>query len=174
MEQNLFAYIGEPDQLMSVRDARLLDGRQDGVRMIQVDESAARWNAPFFPAARWILYQVRYKGANLNYIAPCGITAPAYYDARGTEWLRGFYVGFLTTCGLQHIGSPAEIAGEARGLHGREANCPAEDVRVTRSRTADSMSLTVEGSMRGSAHLWRKPASCAAPTHFPTVRTPLP
>lgn len=41
MEQNLFAYIGEPDQLMSVRDARLLDGRQDGVRMIQVDNGGA-------------------------------------------------------------------------------------------------------------------------------------
>ena len=147
MEQNLFAYIGEPDQLMSVRDARLLDGRQDGVRMIQVDNGGAL-ECTLLPGRAMDLYQVRYKGANLNYIAPCGITAPAYYDARGTEWLRGFYVGFLTTCGLQHIGSPAEIAGESRGLHGREANCPAEDVRVTRSRTADSMSLTVEGSMR--------------------------
>ena len=69
MEQNLFAYIGEPDQLMSVRDARLLDGRQDGVRMIQVDNGGAL-ECTLLPGRAMDLYQVRYKGANLNYIAP--------------------------------------------------------------------------------------------------------
>ena len=39
MARDVFAYIGEPDQLMSVREARLLGGRQDGVRW---DLTAAR------------------------------------------------------------------------------------------------------------------------------------
>ena len=147
MAQNLYDYIGETDQLISVRDARLLGGRQDGVRMIQVDNGGAL-ECTILPGRAMDLYQVRYKGANLNYIAPCGIVAPGYYDARGTEWLRGFFVGFLTTCGLQHIGSPIEISGEQRGLHGREANCPAEDVRVTRERTDESMQIAVAGTMR--------------------------
>lgn len=147
MARNLYEYIGEADQLMSVRDARLLGGRQDGVRMIQVDNGGTL-ECTVLPGRAMDLYQVRYKGINLNYIAPCGIVSSHDYDARGTEWLRNFFVGFLTTCGLQHIGSPIEIAGEQRGLHGREANCPAEDVRITRMPTDDSMRLTVEGTMR--------------------------
>ena len=58
MEQNLFAYIGEPDQLMSVRDARLLDGRQDGVRMIQMDNGGAL-ECTLLPGRAMDLYQVQ-------------------------------------------------------------------------------------------------------------------
>ena len=110
MARNLYEYVGDADQLMSVRDARLLNGRQDGVRMIQVDNGGAL-GCTILPGRAMDCYQMRYKGVNLNYIAPCGIVAPSYYDARGTEWLRSFFVGFLTTCGLQHIGSPMEHSG---------------------------------------------------------------
>ena len=70
MARDVFAYIGEPDQLMSVREARLLGGRQDGVRMIQLDNGGAL-ECTILPGRAMDLYQVRYKGANLNYIAPC-------------------------------------------------------------------------------------------------------
>lgn len=42
----------------------------------------------------------------MNYISPSGIIYPQYYNVEGKEWLRGFFVGQLTTCGLQNIGTP--------------------------------------------------------------------
>ena len=61
MARDVFAYIGEPDQLMSVREARLLGGRQDGVRMIQLDNGGAL-ECTILPGRAMDLYQVRYKG----------------------------------------------------------------------------------------------------------------
>ncbi len=65
-------------------------------------------------------------GTNLSYFSPCGYVAPAYYDKTGNNWLQSFTAGFLTTCGLQAVGSPCVDEGEELPLHGSIANQPAE------------------------------------------------
>ncbi|MHB8279267.1 MAG: DUF4432 family protein [Candidatus Humimicrobiaceae bacterium] len=44
-------------------------------------------------------------------------TSPVYYESKGFEFLRTFYGGLLTTCGLTHIGAPAKDGNEELGLH---------------------------------------------------------
>ena len=56
--------------------------------------------------------RLRVNGMNLSYMRPCGYVAPAYYDSIGSNWLSSFTAGFLTTCGLQAVGSPCEDEGE--------------------------------------------------------------
>lgn len=141
------SYIGDLDQLITLRESKLTGGFQDGVRTMEVN-NGGNLSATILPDRCMDIYQVRYKGKNLNYIAPCGIVAPAYYDAQGTRWLRSFFVGMLTTCGLQHFGSPMMRDGEELGLHGRIANAPAENVKYERSVQADCPTLCVEGVMR--------------------------
>lgn len=144
----MLEYVGDADQLMTVRDAAMKGGFQEGVRMLDVS-NGGNLTVTVLPDRCMDIYQVRYKGKNMNYLAPCGIVAPQYYDAQGDRWLRGFYVGMLTTCGLQHIGGPyVNAAGEELGLHGRMANTPAENVSWKRDVQDGVPTLTVEGTMR--------------------------
>lgn len=146
--QEKLEYIGDLNQLMSVRESVLSGGFQDGVRVVEVD-NGGNLSATVLPGRCMDIYQVRYKGKNMNYLAPCGIVAPEYYDAQGMRWLRNFFVGQLTTCGLQHFGSPRLTPeGEELGLHGRISNTPAEDVRLTRGIHGENPNLTLEGTMR--------------------------
>lgn len=146
--QEELAYIGDLNQLISLQEGTLSGGFQDGVRVMEV-ANGGNLTATVLPDRCMDLYQVRYKGKNLNYLAPCGIVAPSYYDAQGTRWLRNFFVGMLTTCGLQHFGNPMVTAdGEELGLHGRIANTPAENVKYERGVCGETPTLTLEGTMR--------------------------
>lgn len=60
----------------------------------------------------------------MSYFSPCGYVAPAYYDKVGANWLQSFTAGFLTTCGLQAVGTPCIDDGEELPLHGSIANQP--------------------------------------------------
>ncbi|MGB4609637.1 MAG: aldose 1-epimerase family protein [Saccharofermentanales bacterium] len=143
----MLPFIGDLNQLISCKESVLSGGFQEGVKCIHVN-NGGNISATILPGRSMDIYQVRYKGKNLNYIAPSGIIASEYYEAQGFRWLRNFFVGFLTTCGLQHIGSPAVINGEEVGLHGRISNTPAENVTITRGSIADVPSLSIEGTMR--------------------------
>lgn len=145
--QEQLEYIGDLNQLISMQEGVLSGGFQDGVRVMEVD-NGGNLSATVLPGRCMDLYQVRYKGKNMNYLAPCGIVAPEYYDAQGTRWLRNFFVGMLTTCGLQHFGNPRIKDGEELGLHGRIANTPAENVKYTRGVRGETPTLTLEGTMR--------------------------
>lgn len=60
------------------------------------------------------------------YLSPCGYVAPAYYEANGSNWLKSFTAGYLTTCGLQAVGNPCTDEGERLPLHGSIGNQPCE------------------------------------------------
>lgn len=139
-------YIGNEDQLMTVHESTLCQGRQQGVKMIHV-ENGGDLSVTILPDKGMDIYQIRYKGKNLSFIAPNGIVAPEYYDARDCEWLRTAAFGFLTTIGLQHFGGPRGL----KGLHGRASCAPAEDVKVTRGVEKGRPVVTIEGTMREAA-----------------------
>jgi len=147
--QEKLEYVGDLDQLMSLKESTLAGGFQNGVQVMEIT-NGGNLAATILPGRCMDLYQVHYKGKNMNYVAPCGIVAPEYYDTQGTHWLRNFFVGMLTTCGLQHFGSPKVINGEELGLHGRIANTPAENVKYERGINGENPNITVEGTMRES------------------------
>ena len=77
-------------------------------------------------------------------MSPCGYVAPAYYDSIGTNWLKSFTAGFLTTCGLQAVGSPCVDEGEELPLHGSIANQPCEQAYWTEDEEWLVMHLLVK------------------------------
>jgi hypothetical protein len=88
-----------------------------------------------------------YKGSNLVYLTPNGEVHPAYYEPQGAGWLRIFFGGLLTTCGLTTIGAPGRDGDEDLGLHGRYAATPAHQV-CDRSRwVGDDYVLEASGVM---------------------------
>lgn len=128
-------YIGNKNQLFTVKNYIMTDGKSHGVRAIDVDNGKGLFLTILLDRCLDI-YQLKYKGVNYNYISPTGAVHPGYYDNRGIEFLRNFFAGFLTTCGLATICSPSEdFVGETSmtellGLHGRISNTPAERVCV--------------------------------------------
>lgn len=118
-------YIGHPLQLDGVEEYRLVGGKGDGMRLYEINNGRGM-TLTVSPDRNGDIIRLRCNGVNLSYMSPCGYVAPAYYDQNGSNWLQSFTAGFLTTCGLQAVGSPCEDAGEVLPLHGSIANLPCE------------------------------------------------
>lgn len=141
-------YVASPDQLMTVFDGTLRGGFREGVRLIEVHNGGSL-SAAVVPDRCMDIYQLRYKGQNLNYIGNGGIVGPAFYDAQSNRWLRSFFAGMLTTMGLQNAGRAyVDASGDERGQHGRIANTPAENVTVERTVTDGVPRVILTGTMR--------------------------
>lgn len=118
-------YIGHDSQLYGIEEHRLVGGKGDGMRLLEVHNGKGLDMTVSLDRCADIS-RLRFKGINMSYFSPCGYVAPAYYHAKGTDWLKSFTAGFLTTCGLEAVGSPCVDEGEELSLHGTIANVPSE------------------------------------------------
>jgi len=143
-------HVGDLNQLLTLKEAVLTGGFQKGVQVMEV-ANGGNLAVTILPGRCMDMYQVRYKGKSMNYISQTGIVAPEFYDAQGENWLRNFFAGMMTTCGLQHFGAPLVVDGVERGMHGRITNTPAENVKYTRGISGENPTLTIEGTMREAA-----------------------
>ena len=120
-------YIGHPTQLFGIEEHRLVGGKGDGMRLLEVNNGRGLM---FTISADRCgdISRLYFNGKNLGYFSPAGYVAPSYYDDKGAGFLKSFTAGFLTTCGLTAVGSPCNDDGEDLPLHGSIANTPAENV----------------------------------------------
>ena len=120
-------YIGHESQLYGVEEHRLIGGKGDGMRLLLVKNGKGlEFTVSVDRCAD--ISRLSFNGINMGYFSPCGYVSPAYYDDKGTGFLKSFTAGFLTTCGLTAVGSPCEDQGETLPLHGTVANIPAEQI----------------------------------------------
>lgn len=126
----MHSYIGHDSQLYGIEEHRLIGGKGDGMRLFEVYNGKGL-ELVVSPDRSGDIARLRYKGINMSYMSPCGYVAPAYYESTGTNWLKSFTAGFLTTCGLQAVGSPCIDEGEELPLHGSIANQPCEQAYWT-------------------------------------------
>lgn len=120
-------YIGHESQLYGVEEVRLVGGRGDGMRLLNIKNGKGLELTVSADRCADIS-RLSLCGVNFGYFAPCGYVAPTYYDNVGTGFLKSFTAGFLTTCGLSAVGSPCVDDGEETPLHGTISNTPAEFV----------------------------------------------
>ena len=118
-------YIGHDSQIYGIEEHRLVGGKGDGMRLLEVNNGKGLELTVSLDRAADIS-RLRFRGINMSYFSPCGYVAPAYYDSTGSNWLKSFTAGFLTTCGLRAVGSPCVDEGEELPLHGTIATQPAE------------------------------------------------
>ncbi len=120
-------YIGRDAQIFGVEEHRLVGGRGDGMRLFEVTTGGGL--SMTLAADRCLdVYRLSFRGVNLGYFSASGYVAPAYFDQKGDGFLNSFTGGFLTTCGLTHMGASSMDGEEALGLHGPIGGTPAEDV----------------------------------------------
>jgi len=142
-------YAGHPSQLYGATPFVYTEGKAKGVRAVEV-RNGNGLEMKILADRCLDVASLSWKGINLSYLSKSGIVAPEYYSAEGFEWLRNFFVGFLTTCGLRHIGAPCTVDGESFGLHGRIGNTPAEEVCSRVERCGDEAVISVSGLVRES------------------------
>lgn len=118
-------YIGHESQLSGVEEHILLNGRSNGMRIYEI-HTASGIDMAVLPDRCCDIARLRFRAVNLSYFSPCGYVSPTYYDSLETNWLKSFTAGFLTTCGLNNVGSPNIDNGDRLPLHGSIGNTPAE------------------------------------------------
>jgi len=140
----LMKRVGSVEQVGGVREFILNDGKNRGVRAIEVNTGNLRFTV--LPDRGMDIAQADYKCHALSWISKTGITDSRFYEKDGLNFLRGFYGGLVTTCGLKNIGGPV---GEY-GLHDRIANTPAEKVSVFADWIGDDYVIKISGQVRQS------------------------
>lgn len=143
-------YVGDISQLFGVKDYRLIGGKAEGVRAIDV-KNGSGLEMTILPDRGLDISHLTYKGINLSYISKTGIVAPQYYDDSGLKFLRSFFGGFLTTCGLVQAGAACVDQCQEFGLHGRISNTPAEEVYAGTEFVQDTAIMRVRGKVREAA-----------------------
>jgi Domain of unknown function (DUF4432) len=153
--KDLRRHVGDVSQLVSTRAARLADGPEDGVRVI--DARAAGGISALILADRGLdLGPVWAGGHQVSWQSSTGAVHPAYFHE--ADWLRSFHGGMLTTCGLQNVGLPSDDGGTRHGLHGRISNIAARNVTHRVIEEDGRYVAEVTGEMRETdvfgADLW--------------------
>ena len=120
-------YIGHNSQLCGIEEVRLVGGKGDGMRLLQL-RNAAGLEMTISADRCGDISRLIFKGDNYGYFSANGYVAPAYYDEPGAGFLKSFTAGFLTTCGLTAVGAPHNDEGEDLPLHGTIGNTPCERI----------------------------------------------
>ena len=141
-KKELLSRVGDVSQIGGIRDFTFNEGKAKGVRAIEVNTGVVSFTV--LPDRGMDIAQCYFKGQAVSWISKTGITAPAYYDKDDKNWLRGFFGGLVTTCGLKNIGSPTD----EYGLHDRITHSPAEKVGVFADWVGDEYVMSVSGQVR--------------------------
>lgn len=144
-------YIGQEGQIYGIEEHRMIGGKGDGMRLLEI-RNGKGMEMTVSPDRAADIARLSVFGSNLSYFSPCGYVAPAYYQPAGSDWLKSFTAGFLTTCGLQAVGSPCTDEGEELPLHGSIANTPSEHVYWYEEKDA----LVVKAQVRDEVIFGRK------------------
>lgn len=90
-----------------------------------------------------------YNQHSLAWLSHLGISFPEPFSNHGTDWLRTFGGGLLTTCGLSHVGGPEVDKYGERGLHGPISNSPAEIESIIQpDPIAGKMEMSITGKIK--------------------------
>jgi hypothetical protein len=89
-----------------------------------------------------------WRGRSLCWHDACGPVAPSLFQPEDKGFLRSFFGGMLTTCGLTNFGPGGEDAGERLYLHGWASNLPAAEVAHGARWDGDDCILYAHGTTR--------------------------
>lgn len=147
-ERELRKYVGDLSQVCGVKAYRLSDGLADGVRALDL-RNGRGLELTVLPDRGLDISELRFEGVNCGFFSKTGVTNPAYYQEDGSRgFLKRFYAGMLTTCGMTYAGAACEDEGRALGLHGPFSNTPVEAVGWQEAYEDEEKLLRVRGQVR--------------------------
>jgi hypothetical protein len=115
--------LGNIHQVGGIRTG-VLDAAGGGVRVALVDTGGGLRFTMALDRGGDIV-DASFNEFGLAFLSPNGLRPPNPAYHQGTEWLRGWAGGLVTTAGPEYIGGPRVEAGGATSLHGRFSSSPA-------------------------------------------------
>ncbi|MDR1408371.1 MAG: aldose 1-epimerase family protein [Tannerella sp.] len=147
-KRELLRYAGDCGQLFGIKPYTMTDGRANGIRAFDV-RNGSGMEFTVLQDRGLDLSALSFKGINCSYLSKTGIVSPCCYEQEGNGFLRNFYSGMLTTCGLRNVGPPCVDGGETFTQHGRISNIAAENVHAHVEADDPGMAtMTVGGTIR--------------------------
>lgn len=146
-KEDVLKKVGDISQLGGVKCYEFTDGLRRGIRAVDMKSPCGLDMTVLLDRAMDISY-LSYKSIPVCWRSATRETSPVFYESRGVEWLRTFYGGLLTTCGMTYMGHPSVDNGEELGLHGRISNLSAENVWSDGKWEGDSYVMFVQGKIR--------------------------
>ena len=143
--------VGNMDQVAGVRTVQLDDGNERPGRAALIHSGAGLQLTVLLDRCLDIA-AASYHGKAMGWRSTTGDVAPQFFEPEGYRWLRSYFGGLVTTCGLINVGAPrpdSPLSGN--GLHGRIGNTPARDLRIVQEWEEDEYVLSVTGAMRETA-----------------------
>ena len=140
--------VGNMDQIAGIRTVQLDDGNERPTRAAIIHTGSGLEVTVLLDRCLDIA-AASYNGRAMGWRSATGDVAPQYYEAEGLRWLRSYFGGLVTTCGLTHVGAPCpESALLGNGLHGRINHTPARDIKITQEWQGNDYVLSISGTMR--------------------------
>jgi hypothetical protein len=140
------ALTGNMDQLGGVLPFELSDGPARGVRALRF-ETGSGLRITALADRALDLAHADFGGVPLCWRSRNGDMAPTYFESGDERWLRTFFGGLLTTCGLTNFGPPGADDHGAHGLHGRVNCLPARNVTWSQEWHGDEYVLEASGTI---------------------------
>lgn len=124
-------YVGHSSQVCGIREFRMKKGYGKGMTFLCLYNGQGLELT--LSADRCMdIFRLQFGGCNMGYLAPCGAMPPTAYSDRGMGFVSTYSGGFLTTCGLSHMGPPDQESP----LHGRISNIPCDRFSYIETETA--------------------------------------
>ena len=144
-------HFGHPTQVAGLKPYELNSGKARGVRAIDV-VTGGGLSFTVVPDRGMDISWSRYNENPLGYMTANGVSSPAFFHEDGAAgFLKNFFAGLMTTCGLTHFGAPSTDDGVDLGLHGVVNNIPAEDISLYQEWEGDEFVMKVRGKVTQSS-----------------------
>ncbi|MEE2659798.1 MAG: aldose 1-epimerase family protein [Candidatus Latescibacterota bacterium] len=148
--QQILDLVGDMSQVASLRRAELVEGNERGADLVEVN-NASGLSFSVLPGRCLDIASASYQGKSLCFRSKTGDVGPAFYEPESFAWMRGSYLGLVTTCGLTFLGHPEtdpEEENEELGLHGRISYAPAKSVSAEGRWEDNDYVIRIRGCMR--------------------------
>ena len=140
--------VGNMDQIAAIRTVQLDDGNERPTRAAQIRTGSGLELTVLLDRCLDIA-SASFCGKAMGWRSTTGDVAPQYFEAEWLRWLRSYFGGLVTTCGLMNVGAPTEESAIlGTGLHGRIGNTPAKNIQIRQEWVGGDYILSVTGTMR--------------------------
>lgn len=144
-------HYGNMRQLCGLKRYFLADGRAAGTEAVDVNTGGGL-HFTVLPGRGMDISELSYRGIPVAYLTKAGVGSSQLYDPEGDGWLKNFFAGMLTTCGLSNAGPACKgdlgiLRDVPLGLHGGISNTPADNVCTQEKWIGDEYRLMVSGRM---------------------------
>ena len=140
--------VGNMDQIAAIRQVQLDDGNERPTRAALI-HTGSGLELTVLTDRCLDIASASFCGKAMGWRSTTGNVAPQYYEPEWLRWLRSYFGGLVTTCGLMNVGAPREESAiYGTGLHGRIGNTPAKNLKVTQEWQGNDFVLSITGTMR--------------------------